>query len=163
QRRHPPGFAAIDGAFIRFTSGTTAAAKGVVLSHETIYERICAANEVLRFGPGDRVVWLLSMAYHFAVSIVSYLSFGAAVVLLPTYRLRLADVGLGRRLREVLLAGPGVFDAYYDPWRPRAAVMSDGWFHTGDVGAVDAAGCLLLRGRLKDVINVLGMKFFPRE
>src|SRR5438552_17736411 len=46
-RRHPPGFERIHAAFIRFTSGTTAAAKGVVLSHETIRERIDAANQVL--------------------------------------------------------------------------------------------------------------------
>jgi long-chain acyl-CoA synthetase len=41
--------------------------------------------------------------------------------------------------------------------------MTNGWFRTGDVGAVDADGCLFLRGRLKEVINVLGMKFFPQE
>jgi long-chain acyl-CoA synthetase len=260
-RDHPAGFAAINSAFIRFTSGTTGASKGVVLSHESINERIHAANEVLHVGPGDRVLWVLSMAYHFAVSIVSYLSFGAAIVLpsnhfpaavldairrqratliygspahyawmaacdqdaalpslrlalsttaglepatagrfrerfglpvaqamgiievglpfinldfaadrgesvgrvLPAYRLLLQDVGLGEGLGEILLSGPGCLDAYYDPWRPRASVMPDGWFRTGDVGEVDADGCLFLRGRLKDVVNVLGMKFFPQE
>lgn len=260
-REPPPGFAAINSAFIRFTSGTTAAAKGVVLSHETIYERIQAANEVLSLGPDDRVIWLLSMAHHFAVSIVGYLTFGAAIVLLPNhfagaildsarrhrgtliygspahytwlanstgseslanlrlaisttagidrtaaqrfhdwfgvpvtqalgiieiglpfinidfaasrceavgrvlpaYRVRLSDVGLGDNLREILLSGPGCLDAYYDPWRARSSIMPDGWFHTGDVGQVDDDGCFYLRGRLKDVINVLGMKFFPQE
>ena len=47
--------------------------------------------------------------------------------------------------------------------RPRAAVLPDGWFRTGDVGAAEADGCLTLRGRSKDVISVLGMKFFPQE
>src|SRR5262249_43436836 len=82
-RDHPPGFREINSAFIRFTSGTTSASRGVVLSHESIADRIEAANEVLHIGPGDRVIWLLSMSHHFAVSIVSYLSFGAAIVLPP--------------------------------------------------------------------------------
>ena len=80
---HPAGFFDVNAAFLRFSSGTTGAAKGVVLSHETIYERIHAANQGLRLGPQDRVVWLLSMAYHFAVSIVSYLSFGVTILLVP--------------------------------------------------------------------------------
>src|SRR5262249_35805350 len=84
-REHPPGFREINSAFLRFTSGTTSASKGIVLAHESIFDRIEAANEALHIGPGDRVIWLLSMSYHFAVSIVSYLSFGAAIVLLPNH------------------------------------------------------------------------------
>ncbi len=77
----PEGFPAINAAFIRFTSGTTGTSKGVVLSHETIHERITAANDALQLSPEDRVVWLLSMSYHFAVSIVSYLTHGATIIL----------------------------------------------------------------------------------
>ncbi len=77
----PPELADVNAAFIRFTSGTTGDAKGVVLSHEAIYERILAANKVLHIGPQDRILWLLSMDYHFAVSIVAYLTFGASIVL----------------------------------------------------------------------------------
>ena len=67
----PPELAAVNAAFIRFTSGTTGDAKGVVLSHESILERIQAANRVLEIGKHDRILWLLSMDYHFAVSIVA--------------------------------------------------------------------------------------------
>jgi long-chain acyl-CoA synthetase len=77
----PPQLAAVNAAFIRFTSGTTGDAKGVVLSHESIYERIHAANEALHITPDDRILWLLSMDYHFAVSIVAYLTFGASIIL----------------------------------------------------------------------------------
>lgn len=71
----------VNAAFIRFTSGTTGDAKGVVLSHQAIYERIHAANEVLNIGSQDRILWLLSMDYHFAVSICAYLTFGAGIIL----------------------------------------------------------------------------------
>ncbi len=79
----PVGFARINPAFVRFTSGTTGTSKGVVLSHETVYERIQAANQGLRLAQGDRIVWLLSMAYHFTVSIVAYLSYGCTILLAP--------------------------------------------------------------------------------
>ena len=82
---HPAGFHDVNAAFIRFSSGTTGTSKGVVLSHETVFDRIHAANEVLNVSPKDRVIWLLSMSYHFTVSIVSYLSFGATVVLPDNY------------------------------------------------------------------------------
>jgi len=54
-------------------------------------------------------------------------------------------------------------DAYYNPWQPRDTILRDGWFCTGDVGELDRNGCLSIRGRLKDVIDVAGMKFFPQE
>ncbi len=74
-------FAALDPAFIRFSSGTTGRSKGVVLSHAKLRERIVAANAALEIGPGDRVLWMLPMAHHFAVSIVLYLYHGACTVL----------------------------------------------------------------------------------
>ena len=77
----PPQLTNVNPAFIRFTSGTTGDAKGVVLSHESVYERIHAANQVLKIGGNDRILWLLSMDYHFTVSIVAYLTFGAGIIL----------------------------------------------------------------------------------
>ncbi len=74
-------FAALDPAFIRFSSGTTGASKGVILSHDKLRERISAANTALEIGPGDRVLWMLPMAHHFAVSIVLYLYHGACTVI----------------------------------------------------------------------------------
>ena len=68
-------------AFIRFTSGTTNARKGVVLCHETVRERVLAANKALRIGPEDVVMWCLPMSHHFLITIVLYLSQGATIVL----------------------------------------------------------------------------------
>lgn len=68
-------------AFIRFTSGTTSARKGVALSHETIRDRIATANHALGISERDTVIWTLPMSHHFLVTIVLYLARGATVVL----------------------------------------------------------------------------------
>lgn len=255
----PPAFdeaalAALNPAFIRFSSGTTGTSKGIVISHETLLARITAANEGLCIGPQDRVLWVLPMAHHFAVSIVLYLYHGATTILAPASdpkvmlqmmqehgatvmygspyhytmlsgqpdagrlgSLRLAvstafaltdevaklfasktglhltqgmgiiEAGLpilnlahakdrptsiGKPLPafevkledgELMLRGPGVFDAYLTPWQPRESVLRNGWFATGDIAETDADGCLYLRGRVRSVINVGGLKCFPEE
>jgi long-chain acyl-CoA synthetase len=261
-RESPSQLAQLNPAFIRFTSGTTGDAKGVVLSHETIYQRIQAANQGLHLCSTDRIVWLLSMAYHFAVSIVAYLTFGATIILcknsfgstilqsanrhhatiiygapthyelmthdrssqvlpplrlaivttarlpaavaeafyqrfglplnetygiievglpavnleqprtkqgsvgklLPAYALQLQHHG-DETVGEILLRGPGLLDAYYDPWQLRAAILQPhhGWLATGDLGMIDDAGFLTIVGRSKEMISVAGMKFFPQE
>lgn len=68
-------------ALIRFTSGTTGTSKGVILSHQTILERTEAANKILKLNQNDKVVWVLSMAYHFVVSIILYLRYGSAIII----------------------------------------------------------------------------------
>jgi long-chain acyl-CoA synthetase len=247
-------------AFIRFTSGTTSAHKGVVLCHETIRDRVLAANEALRIGPADTVMWCLPMSHHFLVTIVLYLSRGATIVLArhvlarpfleavnrwqgtvlyaaPFHYALLArdtsDLGLssvrlavsttcslpeevalkfqqrfGRPLTqalgvielglvcvntedpvarwdsvgpplpefavqirqpdedgygEVMVSGPGIFDAYANPWTSREQLMPGGWFATGDIGRIDAQGYLHLAGRKAAVINLAGRKVFPEE
>lgn len=259
-------FEALNPAFIRFSSGTTGKSKGVLLSHESLLQRITAANEGLRIGAGDRVLWVLPMAHHFAVSIVLYLYHGATTIIEEThlgedllragaeqkatvmygspvhYRqlveapdvaqwttLRLAvataaslDAATAEKFRarfgrdlvqglgiielglplmnfggtveapeaiglplpayecllknddgeepptgdpgEICLRGPGMFDAYLDPWLPRAQVVdAEGWFASGDLGKRDAAGRVFIVGRKKTLINVGGMKVFPEE
>ena len=71
-------FEALDPAFIRFSSGTTGQAKGVVLSHASLLARIETGNRRMGITPQDKVVWILPMAHHFAVSIMLYLLQGAA-------------------------------------------------------------------------------------
>lgn len=80
-------------ANIRFTSGTTSSSKGVVLTHDTIYQRIITANKFFKINEKDTIIWTLSMAHHFAVTICCHLSVGATIVvgtsLLPDYLLNL--------------------------------------------------------------------------
>ncbi len=82
----PPTFVGTEGnlvspAFIRFSSGTTGASKGVVLSHKTIFERTDAADKGLKITAEDRVLWVLQMSHHFVVSILLFLRRGAAIIL----------------------------------------------------------------------------------
>ncbi|MCX6975645.1 MAG: fatty acid--CoA ligase family protein [Verrucomicrobia bacterium] len=65
---------------------------------------------------------------------------------------------------HLLIKGPGLFDAYIDPWKTRSAALRDGeWFSSGDLASVDEEGYYYLQGRSKTVINIGGMKFFPEE
>jgi acyl-CoA synthetase (AMP-forming)/AMP-acid ligase II len=72
-------------AFLRFTSGTTGAAKGVILTHQGVLERTRAANQGLGLTNQDRVLWVLPMSYHFFATILLYLEVGSTVVVGPDY------------------------------------------------------------------------------
>lgn len=74
-------FSALAPAFVRFSSGTTGAAKGILLSHASLRERLQAAQRTLGIDAGDRVVWLLPMSHHFVASILLYLWSGATILL----------------------------------------------------------------------------------
>ena len=59
---------------------------------------------------------------------------------------------------QVLLRGPVLFEGYDgDPART-AAALKDGWFHTDDLGSIDADGRLHIEGRADDVIISGGVK-----
>jgi acyl-CoA synthetase (AMP-forming)/AMP-acid ligase II len=66
---------------------------------------------------------------------------------------------------EIQLRGPQVFSGYWrDPAATQAAFTTDGWFRTGDIGAVDpATGHLRIRGRTKEMIITGGLNVYPRE
>ena len=65
---------------------------------------------------------------------------------------------------EVLLRGPNVMLGYIDdPEATAAAIDSDGWLHTGDVGRVDDAGNLTITDRLKDMYICGGFNVYPAE
>ena len=77
----PPDNHGLNLAFIRFTSGTTSARKGVALSHETIRDRVLSANKAFGITADDTVIWCLPMAHHFLITIVLYIEVGATIVL----------------------------------------------------------------------------------
>jgi acyl-CoA synthetase (AMP-forming)/AMP-acid ligase II len=65
---------------------------------------------------------------------------------------------------EIAAAGPSVHLGYHkNPTANTELFTADGWFRTGDLGQCDPAGNVRIVGRLKEIINRGGQKFFPRE
>jgi acyl-CoA synthetase (AMP-forming)/AMP-acid ligase II len=66
------------------------------------------------------------------------------------------DVHVGLR-GEVLVRGYSLFEGYYrDPVKSAQALDKDGWFHTGDIGSLEADGTIMFHGRFKDMLKVGG-------
>jgi long-chain acyl-CoA synthetase len=63
-----------------------------------------------------------------------------------------------------MVRGHNVMKGYLGrPDATQAAIDPDGWFHTGDIGQLDADGYLTILGREKDVIIRGGFNVYPRE
>jgi len=114
----PDGFAELNPAFVRFSSGTTGQSKGVLLSHDAIIERTDAADKGLEITSDDKVLWVLSMSYHFVVSILLFLRRGATICLCYD------DFPLA--LLESVKRGEGTF-IYAAPFHYYAMCSSDGF------------------------------------
>ncbi len=64
---------------------------------------------------------------------------------------------------EICVRGPQVMKGYWNNTAETAKVMQDGWLKTGDVGNMNAEGCVTITDRKKDMIVVSGFKVFPNE
>jgi long-chain acyl-CoA synthetase len=86
------------------------------------------------------------------VNRVDDLKVGSVGKLLPGNSMRLSDDD------ELLVRGGVVFNGYWRNEEETRAVIEDGWFHTGDLGAIDDAGFLTIIGRKKEIIVTAGGK-----
>ncbi|MFF3546622.1 AMP-dependent synthetase/ligase [Streptomyces platensis] len=71
---------------------------------------------------------------------------------LPGSVVRIADDG------EVLLHGEHLFTEYWNNPSATKEALSDGWFHTGDLGTLDEDGYLAITGRKKEILVTAGGK-----
>jgi acyl-CoA synthetase (AMP-forming)/AMP-acid ligase II len=64
---------------------------------------------------------------------------------------------------EICCRGPAVFAGYFDNPQATEQALRGGWFHTGDLGRLDARGLLYITGRESDMYISGGSNVYPRE
>ncbi|HET6874612.1 MAG TPA: class I adenylate-forming enzyme family protein [Acidimicrobiales bacterium] len=75
----------------------------------------------------------------------------------PPGVIRLSEEG------EILYRSPTLMDGYLDRPDETAAALAGGWYHTGDLGTMDADGFIYITGRAKEVIRTGGETVAPVE
>ena len=94
---------------------------------------------------------------------------GSVGLPVPNTDQRVVDLETGTKILpameagELCVRGPQVMLGYYHQPEETAAVLQDGWFRTGDIAYLDAEGYCFIVDRKKDLINVGGLKVYPRE
>ncbi len=65
---------------------------------------------------------------------------------------------------EILVRGDNVTTGYFNRDAATAEAFEGGWFHTGDIGEVDAQGRLFIKGRKKEmIVTPEGLNVFPED
>ena len=65
---------------------------------------------------------------------------------------------------EILVRGDNVTTGYFQAPEETARAFAGGWFHTGDIGELDASGQLFIRGRKKEmIVTPEGLNVFPED
>lgn len=65
---------------------------------------------------------------------------------------------------EILVKGPNVMQGYFRRPEETAEVLKDGWYHTGDLGRLDAEGFVTICGRMKNlIVTPNGKNVYPEE
>ena len=90
---------------------------------------------------------------------------GSCGRVVPHMEIKIDSKDPQRIVGEILVRGANVMLGYYkNPEATEAAIDKDGWFHTGDLGVIDADGFLYIRGRSKNMLlGSSGQNIYPEE
>lgn len=66
-------------------------------------------------------------------------------------------------LGEIIVRGSNVMLGYWNRPEETQTAIQNGWLHTGDIGRIDDEGYIYIVDRLKDMINLSGLKVYPAE
>ncbi len=67
------------------------------------------------------------------------------------------------QIGELVIRGPQVMQGYWNKPEETERALRNGWFYTGDISRMDKDGYFYIVDRKKDMINVSGLKVWPRE
>lgn len=83
----------------------------------------------------------------------------------PRMEIRINSSDPQHEVGEILVRGTNVMLGYYkNPEATAATIDSEGWYHTGDLGVMDADGFLYIRGRSKNMLlGASGQNIYPEE
>jgi long-chain acyl-CoA synthetase len=85
---------------------------------------------------------------------------------LPDIDCRLLDLETGEEVPfgkpgELAIRGPQIMQGYWPT--PGSGLTHDGWLHTGDVAIMDESGYFQIVDRIKDMVNISGLKVYTTE
>ncbi len=88
---------------------------------------------------------------------------GSVGKVMPDVEIKIVDPnedGIG----EIWIKGPNVMKGYYNNPQATAEALSNGWYHSGDLGYIDKDNFLFVMGRMKNlIVTGNGKNIYPEE
>jgi long-subunit acyl-CoA synthetase (AMP-forming) len=165
-----------DLASIIYTSGTTGRSKGVMLTHKNIVFNAMKGMVIQPIDETDRFLSVLPLSHTYENTLGLILPmlaganpkkfvFDSTGPKIEGIELIIHNPDKETGEGEIWAKGPNVMKGYYkEPEMTKEVLTPDGWFRTGDLGALDSKNNLYIKGRLKNmIVGSSGENIYPEE